>query len=105
MTCALMLLGFQNYVFASPSILMSPVAHMTDGTDGFEEREGSKEITVATIGPSTYVLVSAYDDDGVQIIGITDPFDPSPVAAMTDGETGLKSFPACTTLGGGNQCS
>ena len=54
------------------------------------ELAGPKGITVATIGSSTYALVSAYDDNGVQIIDITDPFNPSPAAAMTDGEDGFE---------------
>ena len=79
-----------GYAIAAPSVVLSPAAFVVDGVDGFEELDGPKGITVATIGSSTYALVSAYDDDGVQIIDITDPFDPSPVAAMTDGEGGFE---------------
>ena len=79
-----------GYAIAAPSVVLSPAAFVVDGVDGFEELDGPKGITVATIGSSTYALASAYDDDGVQIIDITDPFDPSPVAAMTDGEGGFE---------------
>ena len=85
-----MLPGLLGYAIAAPSVVLSPAAFVVDGVDGFEELDGPKGITVATIGSSTYALVSAYDDDGVQIIDITDPFDPSPVAAMTDGEGGFE---------------
>ena len=82
--------GLLGYAIAAPSVVLSPVAFVVDGADGFEELAGPKGITVATIGSSTYALVSAYNDNGVQIIDITDPFNPSPVAAMTDGEDGFE---------------
>ena len=65
---------------ASPS----PVAHVTDGAD-YPELNGATAITTHTIGNSHYALVAAYFDDGVQIIDITDPASPSPVAHVTDG--------------------
>ena len=82
--------GLLGYAIAAPSVVLSQVAFVVDGVDGFEELAGPKGITVATIGSSTYALVSAYDDNGVQIIDITDPFNPSPAAAMTDGEDGFE---------------
>ena len=82
--------GLLGYAIAAPSVVISPVAFVADGVDGFEELAGPKGITVATIGSSTYALVSAYDDNGVQIIDITDPFNPSPTAAMADGEDGFE---------------
>ena len=87
---ALVLPSLLGYAFAAPSIVMSPVAFVADGVDGFEELGGPKGITTVTIGSSTYALVAAYDDDGVQIINITDPYDPNPVAAMTDGVGGFE---------------
>ena len=45
-----------------------------------------------TIGDSHYALVGAYLDDGVQIIDITDPTTPSPVAALTDGVGGFNTL-------------
>ena len=65
---------------ASPS----PVAHVTDGAD-YPELNGATAITTHTIGNSHYALVAAYFDSGVQIIDITDPASPSPVAHVTDG--------------------
>ena len=82
--------GLLGYAIAAPSVVLSQVAFVADGVDGFEELAGPKGITVATIGSSTYALVSAYNDNGVQIIDITDPFNPSPAAAMTDGEDGFE---------------
>ena len=51
--------------------------------------ENAKSITTHTIGSSHYALVAAEDDDGVQIIDITNPASPSPVAAVTDGAGGF----------------
>ena len=89
---ALALPGLLGYALAAPSIVTSPVAFVADGVDGFEELEGPKGITAVTIGSSTYALAAAYNDDGVQIIDITDPFNPSPVAAITDGEGGFEEL-------------
>ena len=63
----------------------SPVAALTDG-QAYPELEGAYSITTTRIGDSHYALVAADGDDGVQIIDITDPASPSPVAALTDGQ-------------------
>ena len=63
----------------------SPVAALTDG-QAYPELDGAYSITTTQIGDSHYALVAADGDDGVQIINITDPARPSPVAALTDGQ-------------------
>ena len=92
MALALVLPGLLGYALAAPSIVASPVAFVTDGEGGFEELGGPKGIATVTIGPSTYALVAAYEDDGFQVIDITDPYSPSPVAAATDGEGGFEEL-------------
>ena len=89
---ALMLPGLLGYALAAPVITTSPVAFVTDGADGFEELEGPKGITAVTIGSSTYALAASYRDNGVQIIDITDPFNPVPIAAVTDGVNGFEEL-------------
>ena len=69
---------------ASPS----PAAAVTDGVGGFNVLDGAIGITTHTVGSSHYALVASYNDDGVQIIDITDPENPSAVAAVTDGVGG-----------------
>ena len=91
-TLALVLPSLLGYALAAPSIVVSPVAFVTDGEGGFEELGGPKGITTVTIGQSTYALVAAYEDDGFQVINITDPYSPSPVAAATDGEGGFEEL-------------
>ena len=89
---ALMLPGLLGYALAAPVITTSPVAFVTDGADGFEELEGPKGITAVTIGSSTYALAASYRDNGVQIMDITDPFNPVPIAAVTDGVNGFEEL-------------
>ena len=68
-----------------------PVASFDDGdtVEGktYDELEGPASITTARIGAGTYALVAASDDDGVQIVDITDPANPVPVASFDDGDT------------------
>ena len=54
-----------------------PLTHQasSDGTR-YPELNGPISITTTTIGGSTYALVASYNDDGVQIINITDPYNP-----------------------------
>ncbi|MDI1496104.1 MAG: hypothetical protein K8823_1412, partial [Cenarchaeum symbiont of Oopsacas minuta] len=66
---------------ASPS----PIAALTDGTGGYRVLDGASSITTTQIDGSTYALVAAFTDDGVQIINISNPASPSPIAAITDG--------------------
>ncbi len=70
----------------------APVASITDGqthSNGktFDELSGPRGITTVTIGTSTYALVTAYFDQGVQIINITNPAKPVPTASFDDGDT------------------
>ena len=62
--------------------LPSPVANITDGTE-YLMLDGPRAITTVTLGPFTYALVTAFVDNGVQIINITDPASPSPVTSIT----------------------
>ena len=64
---------------ASPSA----VAGITDGSI-YPELDGANSVTTTTIGSNHYALVASFDDDGVQIIDITDPASPSAVANVTD---------------------
>ena len=65
------------------------VSSITDGVDGFTELKGAASIITTTIGSSTYALVASSDDDGVQIIDITNPSNPTAVSSITDGVDGF----------------
>ena len=90
--CMLALMGMSGYAIAAPAIVTSPAAIAVDGQGGFEELEIPKGVTTVVIGSSTYALVAAYDDDGLQIIDMTDPFNPVPVASVTDGQGGFEEL-------------
>ena len=51
-------------------------AAVTDGHD--TELDGASGATTVTIGSRTYALVASTDDDGVQIMDVTDPRFPAP---------------------------
>ena len=55
--------------------LSSPtrVSNIRDGADGYKELNGARSITSTTIDSSTYALVAARTDNGVQIIRLQTP--------------------------------
>ena len=79
------------------------VSSITDGTQ-YPVLKQAFSITTATIGGSTYALVAARSDNGVQIINITDPYNPTNVSSITKGESNLELEDprsiTTTTIGG-----
>ena len=71
-----------------------PVADVFDGMDGFDALGGSVNSAVAEISGRTYAVVTSIDDDGVQIMDITDPLNPAPVSSVFDGQPCVP--PSCT---------
>jgi len=65
--------------FAGISSITS-VATLTDGDGGFGDLFRGKFVTTVVIDSNTYALVPAQLDDAVQIINITNPASPIPVA-------------------------
>ena len=47
--------------------------------------DGARKTVSFTIGSSTYVAVTAYNDDGVQILDVSDPGNITAIASITDG--------------------
>ena len=62
-----------------PQLKASPMAH------DIHELLGSYSITTVTIENSIYALIAAREDNGVQIINITDPYNPTNASSITDG--------------------
>ena len=58
----------------------------TSSIDGTEtlELDGAQDITVFKSGDNTYAAVTAANDDGVQILDITDPYDITAAGSITD---------------------
>ena len=69
----------------TPVAAIRDVAAINNNVNVFSELLGATDITTVVIAGKTYALVAAARDNGVQIIDISDPTDPKPVAAVTDG--------------------
>ena len=66
------------------------------------ELNGPIELDIATIGGKPYAVVAAYDDDGIEIIDISDPTNPTSVGSLADGGSRKLNNPydvAITTIG------
>jgi hypothetical protein len=77
------------------------VGSLADG--GSRELNGPVELDIATIGGKPYAVVAAYDDDGIDIIDISDPTNPTSVGRVID-DSGTKKLNdpydvAITTIG------
>ena len=59
------------------------VINAIDGVKGFTELNGAWSVAITEISNRVYAVVASRDDDGVQIIDITNPAGPVPTAAMT----------------------
>ena len=68
--------------FSAP-VDVEPFA-ISDGSNGFDMLGGAHSVTTVKIGDGTYALVASYDDDGIQIIDITDPSNPTAAASVAD---------------------
>ena len=79
---------------AEATLVVSPAAAISDDLDGFTTLAGASSVAIYQISNSTYAVVTAWNDNGVQIIDITDPAAPAPVAAISDDLDGF------TTLAG-----
>ena len=73
-----------------------PVSAITDDAGGFTELDGAHGVEVVRTSGGIYAVVTAFFDDGIQIIDITDPETPVPVSAITDDTDGF------TELAGAN---
>ena len=71
----------------SRSMYPSPIATIEDGKGGFTTLDGATDIEILHQGAKFYALVAAEEDDGIQIINITNPYEPSAVASVIDNST------------------
>ena len=75
-----------------------------DGSPKFDEILGAFGVATIEIDDVPYALVAADHDDGFQVIDMSDPSYPLPVASVTDGEDGFEtldsaSFVAAVRIG------
>ena len=60
----------------------------TDSITGSDlELDGAQDITIFKSGGHTYAAVAAYNDDGVQILNVTDPSNIIATDSITDTDT------------------
>ena len=80
--------GIQIIDIADP---YNPVAASAihDGQNGFEALRSPESLDIGEIGGSVYALVASYGDDGVQIIDVTDPYNPVAASAIYGGRSGF----------------
>ncbi|NWJ21038.1 hypothetical protein HX849_00775, partial [Marine Group I thaumarchaeote] len=85
----------------------SPAGSLIDS--GFANTlAGASDVDTFTIGASTYAIVAAFNDNGVQIIDISDPVYPSPAGKLIDngfatalaGASGVDTFTLTGTYAG-----
>ena len=92
--------GVQIINITTPSS-PTPASAITDGQGNFTTLSGAQSITTTTIGSSTYALVAAKGDSGVQIINITNPYAPTSASSIidnSDGFTELEDVSSITTI-------
>ena len=73
--------GIQIMDVTDPSAPI-PVSAVFDDTDGFTALSGPRDVGVFERDGSTYAIVTAYFDGGVQIMDVTDPSAPIPVSTL-----------------------
>ena len=76
----------------SEPYLPEVVYTMTDDSGGYERLKGASDIETVTISGRTFAVITAFEDDGVQIVDVTDPARPKPVASVTDDFDGYETL-------------
>ena len=80
--------GVQIIDISDPTNIVARDAE-TEGANGFTQLNGAYGVDTFTIGGSTYAIVASINDDGVQIIDISDPTNIVARDAETDGANGF----------------
>ena len=62
----------------------TPASNITDGEGDYTKLKGPRSIATVTIDTSIFALVAA-SENGVQIINITDPYNPTPASNISHG--------------------
>ena len=69
-----------------------PVSAVSISSDGFDTLRWPNDVEVFGSGGRTYAIVTGQNDDGVQIMDITDPGRPAPVSSVFDGSGGFDAL-------------
>ena len=68
-------------------IVLDPVPMIADGVGNFTELDGASGVAVFERNGSTYAIIAASRDHGVQVVNVTDPARPAAVASISDDDT------------------
>ena len=68
-----------------PILEMAPVASLSDM--GELELDGPFQVDVFERDGRTYAAVASFNDDGIQIVNMTDPANPDPIAVVRDDDS------------------
>ena len=69
-----------------------PVSSVFDGQGGFSALDFALDVEIVDISGKTYAVVASRNDDGIQIIDITNPSSPKPVSSAVDGRGGFNAL-------------
>ena len=75
-----------------------PVSAVFDDSGGFSALDGTRDVAIFEHGDRVYAMVTASEDDGMQIIDITDPAHPIPVSAVFDDSGGFSALDGVNSL-------
>ena len=75
------------------------VAAIRDGEAGFDALWAASRIAKLSMPDATYAFVSGYLDHSIQVVDITDPRNPEPVATVSDGQNGFDGLRGASGLG------
>ena len=89
--------GVQILDVTDPSRIIAK-GSITDGGGGSSELDGAYGIALFKSGGRTYAAVAAYEDDGVQILDITDPSSITAAGKITDGFGGSSQLHGAVSI-------
>ena len=79
--------GLPGHAHAEPSQPVTGrlvhVATIRDGADGFTALDGARNVATFQIGTNTYAAIAS-EEDGIQIVDVTDPANPAATASFED---------------------
>ena len=80
-----------NIVNLSNPLIPTITSSIRNGTSDrlnavFDTLDGNNDLAITKIGLSTYAVIVSTNDNGIQIIDITNPADPLAVSSVTDGD-------------------
>jgi len=83
--------GVQIINLSDPTNIIATDAE-TDGFNGFSELNGATNVAIFTVSNTPYAIVASYNDDGVQIINLSDPTNIIATDAETHGANGFTAL-------------